>query len=106
MVNIEDFLSADEFRSKQDIADITGLTERSVRHKISDLKMVKPVIYNSQTKGYRLAKNFLQIPLNEVKEEAELIQHCINDIQARKKVFDKQLRTYIAYLKALEKLIG
>ena len=106
MINIEDYLSTEKFTSKQEIAELTGLTERVVRKKISELKLVKPVIYNSYTKGYRLAKNLSNMNKDEIIEETNLIQHSINDIQARKKVFDKQLRTYIAYLKVADKFLA
>ena len=105
MISIEDYLSTEKFTSKQEIAELTGLSERVVRRKISDLKLTVPVIYNSYTKGYRLAKNFNNMTKQEIIEETNLIQHSINDIQARKKVFDKQLRTYIAYLKVADKFL-
>ena len=101
-INIEDYLSTSEFKSKHELAKETGLTERAVRRKISALKLERPVIYNSQTKGYRLAKNFSGLSSEEFKEELELIRHSKNDIMARTKVMNKQLRTYIAYEKAAE----
>ena len=105
MIDIEEFLSTDKFTSKQEIAELTGLSERAVRSKISDLKFTVPVIYNSYTKGYRLAKDLSNMSKQEIIEETNLIQHSIKDIQARKRVFDKQLRTYIAYLKVAEEKI-
>ena len=106
MINIEEFLSTDKFTSRQEIVELTGLSERAVRSKISDLKLMRPVIFNSYTKGYRLAKDFNDMSKEEIIEEMNLIQHSINDIQARKKVFDNQLRTYIAYLKVGEKFLA
>lgn len=105
MVNIEEYLCTDKFTSRQEIAGVTGLSERAVRSKISNLKLKVPVIYNSQTKGYRLAKDIKSQTNEELRTEVELIKHCISDIQARKKVFDKQLQTYIAYLKVAEKFL-
>ena len=105
MINVEDYLSTEVFKSRQKIAEETGLSERSVRKKISDLKLIRPVIYNSQTKGYRLARKIESIPVQELQQEIDLVSHCINDIQARKNVFNKQLRTYIAYLKSIEKFL-
>lgn len=106
MIDIEEYLNTNNFKSKQELSEETGLKERMIRNKISDLKLIKPVIYNSNTKGYRLAKNIYEINHAELEEEIELIQHCINDIQSRKKVFDNQLRTYIAYLKVAEKVLN
>lgn len=106
MIDIEEYLNTNNFKSKQELSEETGLKERMVRNKISDLKRIKPVIYNSKTKGYRLAKNIYEINHIELEQEIELIKHCINDIQSRKKVFDNQLRTYIAYLKVAEKVLN
>lgn len=106
MIDIEEHLNTNNFKSKQELSEETGLKERMIRNKISDLKLIKPVIYNSKTKGYRLAKNIYEMDHMELEKEVELIQHCINDIQSRKKVFDKQLRTYIAYLKVAEKVLN
>lgn len=106
MINIENYLSTEEFKSKEELAKETGLSERCIRKKISELKLTRPVIFNSYTKGYRLAKDFSKLTKTEILEEMNLIQHSINDMQARKKVFDKQLRSYIAYEKSAEKFLA
>lgn len=101
-MNIEDYLSTEEFKSRNQLAKETGFTDRAVRQAISKLKQTRPVIYNSQTKGYRLARNIKSFnTVEEAQEEWEQIEHCINDIEARKKAFNKAERTYIAYLKKL-----
>lgn len=82
------------------------MTDRAVRKQISDLKKTTAVIYNSQTKGYRLAKDLDSFnTVEEAKEEWEQVQHCINDIEARKRDFNRSERTYIAYQKRLEEEI-
>ena len=104
-MNIEEYLKTDEFTSKHDLMDMTNLSERAVRKELSDLKFKKPVIYNSNTRGYRLAIKIEDLKtLEDVEREYKAVSHCIADIQARKKVFNKQLRTYIAYLKDIEKI--
>lgn len=105
-MKIEDYLSTEYFKSRKELAKETGLTDRAVRSKISQLKKEKAVIYNSQTRGYRLAKEIESLEtLDEAKEEKGLIQHCINDIEARKTDMNKSERSYIAYLKRLENRI-
>ena len=105
-MNIVDFLNDNEFKSKEQLMKETGLNERTVRAKISELKKERVVIYSSQQKGYKLAK-FID-PKNmseeEIQHELEMVEHSINDIKARKKVFNKQLRKYIAYMKKVEKV--
>lgn len=108
MIKIIDYLSDKKFKSKEQLMKETGLSERAVRNKISELKLTRVVLYNSQTKGYRLAK-FIdpkKMTYEEIDKELELVQHSINDIRARKKVFNKQLRKYIAYQKKVEKIMS
>ena len=105
-MNIRDFLSTDEFKSRKQLVEETGYSDRAVRSAISELKQNEVVIYNSQTSGYRLAKNISdEMKLEELLKEINLVQHCINDIEARKEVFNQQERTYIAYLKVAEKFL-
>lgn len=99
---IEEYLNSETFISRGELRSLTGYKDRTIRKLISDLKMEKPVIYNSQTSGYRLAKDFSKLTEEEKQEEIRLIKHCIADIESRKKAFDMQLRIYIAYLKKAE----
>lgn len=105
-MKIEEYLSTEYFKSRKQLSRETGLTDRAVRNKISQLKKEKAVIYNSQTKGYRLAKQIENLEiLEEANKERDLIQHCINDIEARKADMNMSERSYIAYLKRLENRI-
>lgn len=105
-MNIVDFLNDKEFKSKEQLMKETGLSERAVRAKISDLKKERVVIYSSHQKGYKLAKFIDPVNMSEeeIENELEMVEHSINDIKARKKVFNKQLRKYIAYMKKVEKV--
>jgi biotin operon repressor len=106
-MRIEEFLSTDKFTSRHELMDLSNLSDRAVRREISDLKLKKVVLYSSQQKGYRLAKRIEDLDtLEAVRAEYAAVQHCINDIQARKKVFNQQLRCYIAYLKKIEKIFN
>ena len=108
MINIIDYLSDKKFKSREQLINETGLSERAIRHKISELKKERVVLFNSQTQGYRLAK-FIdpkKMTSEEIDKELDLVQHSINDLKARKKVFNKQLRKYIAYQKKVEKIRG
>lgn len=102
---IESYLSDKEFTTREELVARTGYSDRKVRQLISELKLLKPVIYNSQTKGYRLAKKPTEMTIDEVIEEMNLAQHCVNDIESRKEVFNQQERVYIAYIKNLENAV-
>lgn len=102
---IENYLSDKEFTTREELVARTGLSDRKVRQLISELKLLRPVIYNSQTKGYRLAKRPTEMTIEEVIEELKLAQHCVNDIESRKEVFNQQERVYIAYIKDCENAV-
>lgn len=102
-MNIEQYLNTEYPLTRQELVEKTNLSDRKVRNEISELKQKRAVIYNSQTKGYKLAKDTDTIKLEEIEEEKKAIQHCLNDIESRKRVFNKQERVYIAHLKRLEK---
>lgn len=104
-INIKDYLSDKRFKTKEQLMKETNLGERTVRRKISELKYDRVVLYNSQTKGYKLARFIDPEKMTDaqIEKELDLVQHSINDIKARKKVFNKQLRKYIAYQKKVEK---
>lgn len=102
---IKEYLNTEQFTTRQELVVSTGYSDRKVRQMISDLKLIEPVIYNSQTKGYRLARDLSKLTREELIEELKLIDHCLKDIEARKDVFNKQERTYIAYKKVGEQFL-
>lgn len=103
-INIEDYLSATKFTTKQEIVEKTGLNERTVREMVSKLKKKKVVIYSSQKKGWRLAKEYSSMSQIERKEELDQIQHSLNDCVSRIKDLKKSMRKYIAYIKKAEQI--
>lgn len=103
-MNIEKYLRNDKFTSKEELAEKMNISEREVRRQISELKKQRVVIYNSSTKGYRLAKELKGMTKEERKAEVEEIKHTVADINSRKKSYNKQLRKYIAYIKKAEEI--
>lgn len=96
-MNIEDYLNTEEFKSRSQLCLETGLSDRALRDKISTLKTIKPVLYNSQTRGYRLAKQLEGLSKEELINEIKEIRHSLNDMESRRKVFAMQERSFIAY---------
>lgn len=94
---IEEYLNTETFTSRKELVARTGLCDRKIRNMISQLKLEKPVIYNSQTRGYRLAKDLSKLNREELIKELLLVKHSIEDMESRKDVFNHQERTYIAY---------
>jgi len=103
-INIENYLSSIRYTSRQELCEITGLNDREVREKISELKKHRVVIYSSSTKGYRLAKEYKSMSKIEREEEIRLIQRSLNECKSRTKVLNKQKRKYIAYIKKAKQI--
>ena len=49
-MKIKEYLSTEEFKTRQQLIKATGMNDRAIRNQISILKKTEPVIYNSQTK--------------------------------------------------------
>ena len=103
-IDIEDYLSNTRYTTKKELIERTGLSDRTVRRLISELKKKRVVIYSSDRdgKGYRLAKEIRSMSEIELKEEERLVLHSLNDCKSRTKQLNKQKRKYIAYLKKVE----
>lgn len=95
----------DSFITRKELVEITGKSDRQVRDYISQIKMEHTIISLSRGKGYRRTKSSDDMTIEEIIEEIETLKHCINEINSRKKVYNKQLRQYIANLKVLQKCI-
>lgn len=103
-INIENYLSATRYTTKQEICEKTGLSERKVRDLVSKLKEKRVVIYSSQTKGWRLAREYRSMSKIERDEEINQIMRSLNDKKSREKALRKQMRKDIAYLKKAEQI--
>lgn len=105
VINIKDYLSTEKYTTRKELIEKTGLTDRQIREKISELKKTRVVIYSSGKSGYRLAKEFKSLTKEEREEELELVKHSLNDCKSRTKQLNKQKRKYIAYIKKAEKIM-
>ena len=105
-MDIEKYLSTDVFKTREELVKETGCCDRVIRQSVSELKKKKPVIYNSQTKGYRLTKNLDAFnTVVDAKQEIKLIEHCINDIDGKIKDFSESKRTYTMHLSKLKEYL-
>lgn len=100
---ILNLLNDKEFTTKQELMELTGHNDRTVRQCVSDLKLKHTIISSSNHKGYRKAREITGMNDEEKKFELLEIIHCINQINSKKKIYNKQLRQYIAYKKVLER---
>ena len=103
-INIEDYLNSTRYTTRQELVQRTGLSDRKIREKISELKKDRVVLYSSNRSGYRLAKELRSMSKIEREEEKRLVEHSLNECKSRTKQLKKQMRKYIAYLKKTEQI--
>lgn len=104
-IDIIKYLSTERYITRKELVEKTGLSDREVRNRISELKKERVVIYSSGKSGYRLAKELKNMTQQEREEEIELVTHSLNDCKSRTKQLNKQKRKYIAYLKKAEQIM-
>ena len=104
-IDIKQYLSTEKYTTRKELMELTGLADREIRSKISELKKERVVLYSSQQAGYRLAKELRNMNPEEREKELELVKHSLNDCKSRTKQLNKQKRKYIAYLKQAEKIM-
>ena len=102
---IENYLNTETFTTRKELVAKTGMKDRVIRDKISNLKLKKPIIYNSQTKGYRLTKDLSKLNREELITEILEVQHSRNDIVSRIEVFSKQLEVYDKFLQEADRFL-
>ena len=100
--DIEEYLSCFKFTTRKELMEKTGLSDRSIREKISELKKRRVVIFSSSLKGYKLARELKSMSKQEREEEIRLVTHSLNDCKSRTNQLNQQKRKYIAYLKKAE----
>lgn len=102
---IYELIPQDDFITRKQLADLTGLGDRKIRDYISQIKQEHTIISLSSGKGYRRVKSTDNMTQEQIEDEINTIKHCINEINSKKKVYNRQLRQFIANLKVLEKKI-
>ena len=102
---IYELIPKNDFITRSELKDLTKLGDRQIRDIISTIKQEHTIISLSSQKGYRRMIDISKANEEQIKNEIETIKHCINEINSRKKVYNKQLRQYIASLKVLQKHI-
>lgn len=103
-IEIENYLNSIKFITRKELIEKTGLSDRKIREKISELKNKRVVIYSSNRSGYRLARELRSMSKIERDEERQLVQHSLNECKSRIKKLKRQMRKYIAYLKKAEQI--
>ena len=97
-----EILKTNEIYTKQQLVELIGFDERSVRKQIQDISKYYGVITFSAQKGYRLANpNLTDEEL--IRKELNDIQHAINEDKKRADEILARVWRKVAVAKVLEK---
>ena len=102
---IYEMIPENRFITKNELMDLTGLDERTIRRYISNIRKEHSIISLSSGKGYKKSKSTDNMTKDEMNIEYEMIKHQIAESNSRIKELKKNMRTSIARLKILEKYI-
>ncbi len=102
---IYDMIPKNDYITRSELKDLVKISDREIRRTISEIKQEHTIISLSSGKGYRRMINLDEANKEQLIKELEIIKHCINEINSKKKVYNRQLRQYIASLKVLQKKI-
>ena len=105
-MKFENLVPSDRYISKQELQDLTGLSERAVRQNLSDLKKQMVILSFSSGKGYRKVKPTEEMTKEEMLIEQGEINHCLNEYKHRIKDLKKSMRKLVARAKVLDKELG
>lgn len=92
-------------KTKEQLMDILHCSDRTVRALVSELAMYYPVISSSDKKGYLLPKEPSKCERAELVDFCDLLEHALNDYEARIKVLKKRLKPIIAYLSVAKEVL-
>lgn len=100
---IYELIPKNDFITRNELRKLTNISDREIRRTISKIKQKHTIISLSSGKGYRKMIDLEEATKVQMEKELEIIKHCIREINSRKKIYNKQLRQYIASLKVIEK---
>ena len=92
-------------RTVEELSRKVGICERKVRDEINGIAKHYAVIRGSFQKGYRMARDFSKLSLEEMEEEAALVKKTASEFNSRIEDMKKPLKPLIAYQKQIEKEI-
>jgi DeoR/GlpR family transcriptional regulator of sugar metabolism len=102
---IYELIPEDRFITKNELMDLTGLDERTVRRYICAIRKEHSIISLSSGKGYKKSKSTDDMTQEEIKVEYEMVKHQIAESNSRIRELKKNMKSSIARLKVLEKYI-
>ena len=92
-----DLLRISEPIARGELREVVGYTDRGVRKEISNISKFHPVISYSSKTGYRLAKDFSKLNVEEAAAEWLEVEHSLNELKARIRDINMRMKPLISY---------
>lgn len=102
---IYSIIPEEEYITRKELVEKTGLSDRTIRLVISEIRKEHSIISLSSGKGYRKSKSTDDMTQEEIKTEYKIIKHQIKESNSRIKSIKTNMRSSIARLKILEKVM-
>lgn len=102
---IYNIIPEEEYITRKELVEKTGLSDRTIRSIISEIRKEHSIISLSSGKGYKKSKSTDDMTEEEIKTEYEIIKHQIKESNSRIKSIKANMRSSIARLKVLERMI-
>lgn len=87
--------------SREDLVEITGWSDHTVRNEVSKCAMFYPVLSHSSKRGYRIARDSRDLTEQELAEEKKNVRMALNELMSRVQVLNKRMKPLIAWLEAV-----
>ena len=100
---IYDLIPQGTYITRQELMEITGLSDRTIRNIIANIRKEHNIISLTSCKGYRKPKSTQDMTKEEIETEINVIKKQLKENNNRIKKIKYNMKSQIAYLKMLEK---
>lgn len=100
---IYNLIPQDRYITREELVEIIGVSDRSIRNAIANIRREHNIISLTSGKGYRKPKSTQDMTQEEKEKEINIIKKQLKENNNRIKKIKYNMKSQIAYLKMLEK---
>ena len=103
---IYNLIPQDRYITRDELVQIVGVSDRTIRNAIANIRKEHNIISLTTGKGYRKPKSTQDMTPKEIENEISIIKKQLKENNNRIKKIKYNMKSQIAYLKMLEKKLG
>lgn len=100
---IYNLIPQDRYITREELVQIVGVSDRTIRNAIANIRKEHNIISLTTGKGYRKPKSTQDMTPEEIESEINIIKKQLKENNNRIKKIKYNMKSQIAYLKMLEK---